>query len=217
MSSPLFRYVALGDSTGVGVGAGQDGGYPERLYRRLKAAEVPVGILNLAQSGAKTADVLARQVTKAVAARPALITLGIGSNDLWRMVPTETFADTLSTIATQLEQSGARVVVSTLVDLTLAPIASMVQGMLGVPLSLVGSRIQAFNHHLFALAKRPGFEVVDLYALTHQEKHRVGEMFSADGFHPSAIGYDTWAETLWPRVEAVARAWTTGDALLRGA
>lgn len=207
MVSPLFRYVALGDSTGVGVGAGQDGGYPERLYRRLKAAQVPVGILNLAQSGAKTSDLLARQVAKAVAAKPALITLGIGSNDLWRMVPTETFAENLSKIAAQLEQSGARVVVSTLVDLTLAPIAAMVQGMLGVPLSLVGSRIRDFNQHLLALAARPGFEVVDLYALTHQEKHRVSEMFSADGFHPSSLGYDTWAQTLWPRVEAVAKAW----------
>ncbi len=217
MPSALFRYVALGDSTGVGVGAAHDGGYPERLYRRLKAANVPAGILNLAQSGAKTADVLSRQVNKAVAARPALITLGIGSNDLWRMVPAQTFASNLTAIANHLEQSGARVIVSTLFDLTLAPIASMVQGMLGISLSSVGERIHDFNQHLFALARRPGFEVVDLYSPTHREKQRVGELFSADGFHPSAAGYDQWAHTLWPRVEAVAKAWPGAEPQLRGA
>lgn len=200
----LFRYVALGDSTGVGVGASNDGGYPERLYRQLKAKGVPAGILNLAQSGAKTADVLAKQVDKAVAAKPALITLGIGSNDLWRMVPTETFASNLRLIADRLETSGANIVVSTLVDLCLAPVASMVEGMLGVPLSLVRSRIEAFNTHVVALAKRPRFEVVDLFTLTHQEKHRVMQLFSSDGFHPSALGYDKWAETLWPHVEKIA-------------
>ncbi len=200
----LFRYVALGDSTGVGVGASNDGGYPERLYRQLKAKGVPAGILNLSKSGAKTADVLATQVGKAVAAKPALITLGIGSNDLWRMVPTDVFASNIRHIADQLETSGATIVVSTLVDLCLAPVASMVEGMLGVPLALVRERIEAFNTHFVALARRPRFEVVDLFTLTHQEKHRVTQLFSSDGFHPSSLGYDRWAETLWPHVEKVA-------------
>jgi hypothetical protein len=31
-------YVALGDSTGLGVGARTAGGYPERLLRRLRPA-----------------------------------------------------------------------------------------------------------------------------------------------------------------------------------
>ena len=155
MTTPLFRYVALGDSTGVGVGASNDGGYPERLYRRLKAAGVPAGILNLAQSGATTSDLVRTQLSKAVAAKPALITLGIGSNDLWRMVPPTTFSSNLQRIADQLERSGAHVVVSTLVDLTLAPIAAMVESLLGVPLAMVGQRIAELNEQLLALSKRP--------------------------------------------------------------
>lgn len=204
MTTPLFRYVALGDSTGVGVGASNDSGYPERLYRRLKAAGVPAGILNLAQSGATTSDLVRTQLSKAVAAKPALITLGIGSNDLWRMVPPTTFSSNLQRIADQLERSGAHVVVSTLVDLTLAPIAAMVESLLGVPLAMVGQRIAELNEQLLALSKRPRFEVVNLFDLTHQEKHRVTQLFSSDGFHPSSLGYDRWAETLWPRVEKIA-------------
>jgi len=32
---PPFTYLALGDSTGLGVGAATGGGYVDRLYRRL--------------------------------------------------------------------------------------------------------------------------------------------------------------------------------------
>lgn len=193
------------------MGASNDGGYPERLYQRLKSSGFPAGIMNLAQSGATSAQVLARQVLKAEAAKPALVTLGIGSNDVWRMISPKAFASNVTAIADSLERSGAHVVVSTLVDLTLAPIASMVQGMLGVPLSMVKERLEAFNAVLNTLKTRPRFEVVDLFSLTRREQHRVAELFSADGFHPSASGYDLWAQTLWQHVEPIARAWQPFD------
>ena len=54
----IFRYVALGDSTAVGTGADFGGGYPERLFQRMRAQSWPVGILNLAQNGSVSRDVL---------------------------------------------------------------------------------------------------------------------------------------------------------------
>lgn len=201
----LFRYVALGDSTAVGVGAAHGGGYPERLYQRLKVVPVPAGILNLARSGATSGELLAQQAQKAAAAKPALITVGIGTNDLWRLVPTATFAANLNALFDLLEPTKAQVVVSTLIDLRLAPIAALAQPL--VPLNLVAQRIDEFNRVLFALAKRPRVEVVDLFALSHQEKHRVEALFSSDGFHPSGAGYQLWADSLWPCVERVATAW----------
>jgi lysophospholipase L1-like esterase len=210
----LFRYVALGDSTAVGVGAASGGGYPERLYQRLKGAGAPAGILNLARSGATSSDVLSGQVQKAASAKAALITLGVGTNDLWRMVPTATFAANLERIASALEPSGARIVVSTLIDLRLAPVAAFVQRVVGVPLEVVGRRVDEFNRVIAALASRPGFDVVDLFALSHREKGRIAELFSADGFHPSAQGYEAWTEVLWPHVHPVAERWRQdgGDA-----
>ncbi|HEY0880603.1 MAG TPA: SGNH/GDSL hydrolase family protein [Archangium sp.] len=199
----LFRYVALGDSSGVGVGAGGDGGYPERLYRRLKAHGVPAGILNLAQSGAQTAEVLRAQAPRAAEKRPHLVTLGIGGNDLWRLVPEETFAANLHAIADLLQASGARVVVSNLVDLGHAPVAKTAQAWLGITQRQISERVTAFNHHLGSLGRRPGFEVVDLYTASHHELLSPNQYFCADGFHPSAKGYDRWAELCWP---AVSRA-----------
>jgi acyl-CoA thioesterase-1 len=205
VASSLFRYIALGDSTGVGVGSGHDGGYPERLYQRLKKAGINAGILNLAQSGATTADVIHGPLGKTMELRPALVTLGIGTNDLWRLVPPQTFEKNLQRIADGLQQTGAHVVVSGMVAMQRAPIASMV-GQWGIPIELLVARIRQFDSLLQALGARKNFTVVDLYSISEKAED-VSAWFSNDGFHPSPKGYDRWAEELWPHVERVARGW----------
>jgi acyl-CoA thioesterase-1 len=200
----LFRYVALGDSTGVGVGDRTDGGYPERLFRRLKSAGLNAGILNLAQSGATTQDVVQRQVQKAVAMHPSLVTLGVGANDLWRMVPLGTFEMNLKLVADRLEASGADVVVSNLVDLTQAPIAGLVETLLHIPRALFSRRVHELNERLNTLARRPRFTVVNMFSFSARELPSHPEYFCRDGFHPSPAGYERWAELLWPAVECVA-------------
>jgi len=205
MPNELFRYVALGDSSGVGVGASNDGGYPERLFQRLKSAGVHAGILNLAQSGATSREVVQWQLQKALSKRPALVTLGVGTNDLWRMVPVGTFRLNLERIAEQLEAAGVAVVVSNLVDLSLAPVAELAEAFLRVPKSAFVRRVEEMNAVVNALGKRPRFAIADLYGFSRRELPGHPEYFCQDGFHPSALGYDRWAEVMWPHVEAVAR------------
>jgi lysophospholipase L1-like esterase len=147
------------------------------------------------------------QVQKAVSMRPSLVTLGIGTNDLWRMVPLGTFEMNLKLIANQLEASGAEIVVSNLIDLTQAPIAGLVDAFLNVPRALFVRRVLEMNERLSALARRPRFTLVDLFALSARELSTHPEYFSPDGFHPSAAGYDRWAELMWPAVQAVASRW----------
>src|SRR5258708_36864913 len=207
MAMKLFRYVALGDSTGVGIGGQADDGYPERLFRRPQLAGINAGILNLVRSGATTSEVLQGQVQKAVSMRPALITLAIGANDLWRMIPLGTFEMNLKLIANALEASEAEIVLSNLVDLTQAPIAALVDLALRVPRALFVRRVQEINERLNALARRPRFTVVDVFSLTSRELPSHPEDFCPDGFHPSPAGYDRWAELMWPAVEHIAQRW----------
>lgn len=203
----MFRYLAVGDSTGVGVGNRMDGGYPERLFRRLKASGLHAGILNLAQNGATTRDVLQGPVQKAVSLRPSLVTLGIGANDLWRMVPMTTFEMNLKLIANQLDSSGAEVVVSNLADLSHSPAMAVVETFLNIPRSMFLRRLVEMNERLNALGRRPRFTVVDLFTSSTQELASHPEYFCPDGFHPSSAGYDRWAEMMWPAVQAVAERW----------
>ena len=203
----LFRYVALGDSSAVGVGATSGGGYPERLFQSMRALG-PVGFLNLGESGAVSAELLEGAVAKAVSKRPHLVTLGIGTNDAWRLVPEASFAANLSRIADSLQATGARVLVCNLIDLALAPAAAMAERWTGISAPAFTARALELNRHLEALATRPGFELVDLFAFSRRELPGHPEYFCPDGVHPSALGYQRWAELILPKAREVLQRWT---------
>ena len=84
-------YVALGDSTGVGQGA-RNGGYVDRMFRKLNAQRPGSRLTNLCVSGSTTADVIREQLDRAVSAKPALVTLGIGINDIGHGLSLQEFA-----------------------------------------------------------------------------------------------------------------------------
>jgi len=193
-----FTYLALGDSTGVGVGS-SSGGYVDRLYQRLLPLRPGARLVNLCESGAGAADVLDAQVPRAPRAEPSLITLGIGINDVTWQVPDEAFALNLEEIAVALASLRAPVVLMNIPDLALAPVAARYDS------SLYERRIEVFNEHVEATAARHHFTLADLFGATKSLGAKAG-LFSADGFHPSAAGYEEWAAQLWPAVRAALGA-----------
>ena len=194
-----FTYLALGDSTGVGVGAREGGGYVERLHRRLLAVRPGASLVNLCQSGATSADVRDDQVPRARRVAASLITLGIGINDVTWQAQEEGFAINLEEIAVALASVRAPVILMNIPDLALAPVA------LRFDAFLYERRIEVFNEHVEATAARHHFTHVDLFAATKRLRSRAG-LFSSDGFHPSAEGYEEWTAQLWPAMHAVAAA-----------
>ncbi len=188
-------YVALGDSTGAGVGA-CEGGYPVRLLTRIERERPASSLINLCVSGATTDDVLRGQVESAIAAKPTLVTLGIGINDL-RNLSVEKFARNYEEIVTRITtKTNAAVVVSNLPDISYAPV---------VPLFLRDEshrRIILFNEQVHAIAESHHILVADAYTATHDVLGTHPEFFSADGFHPSDTGYEFWAKTMWPVVKS---------------
>lgn len=190
------NYVALGDSTGVGVGA-EHGGYAIRLLERMKQERPNSRLTNLCVSGATTDDVLREQVGQVAALRPTLITLGIGINDAGRSTPVDRFARNYEEIIKRLRSStDAPIVVSNLPDVSLAPV---------VPAFLRNEarrRIELYNERIADISRRHGLHVVDAYTATREVIPEHPEFFSSDGFHPSDVGYEYWAKTMWPTVKA---------------
>ena len=137
--------MALGDSTGLGVGATEGGGYPERLGRLLPALRLQ----NLCESGATTADVLADQVPEALRTRPRLITLGAGINDVGLQLPDDAFAVNLEEIVVRLRKLGAPIAIANIPDLALAPAVARL-----ATRSLYEKRIEMFNLHVEATASQ---------------------------------------------------------------
>ena len=188
-------YVALGDSTGVGVGA-RNGGYVARLFERIRHERPLSSLTNLCVSGATTDDVLLDQIGPAITSNTTLLTLGIGINDAGRGVTVERFARNYEEIIKRVRaKTNAAIVTTNLPDVSLAPV---------VPASMrqeVRRRVTLFNQRIEEIAGRYGLHVVDIYTTTHEVIPAHPEFFSADGFHPSDIGYEYWAKTMWPTVK----------------
>ena len=191
-----FVYAALGDSTGVGVGARKGGGYVARLFERIERARPGSRLFNLCVSGATTVDVLSGQVGRVGEARPSLVTVGIGINDLTRMSPPEQFARNFEEIVTRVRaQTEAAVVVSNLPDISHSP---------RVPDFLredARRGILLFNERIADAAARHGLHLADTYAKSAAVIPEHPEFFSPDGFHPSDEGYEFWAFQMWPVVK----------------
>ena len=191
------RYVALGDSTGVGVGA-REGGYVARIFKGIEAVRRGSTLTNLCVSGATSDDVLHRQLERGIQADPNLVTLGIGINDIGHGVGPEEFAQNYDAILKRLKEgTKATIVVSNLPDISSAP---------RIPVALRSEyqqRIITFNRKLEEIAGRHGVVVFDVFEITHQELASHPEYFSADGFHPSDQGYELWAQQMWPTIAGV--------------
>jgi len=190
-------YVALGDSTGVGVGA-RDGGYVARVFKRLLERRPGSKLSNLCVSGADTADLIRGQLDRGVALNPDLVTVGIGINDIGHGMTLEQFSKNYEQIISTLkEKTHAQIVLSNIPDISTAP---------RIPGPLRGEyqrQIVQFSRRLGEIANRYGVTVFDVHTITKAELPSHPEYFSADGFHPSDQGYELWASSMWPTVEEV--------------
>lgn len=194
-------YVALGDSTGVGVGAQRGGGYVARLFERLERVRPGSRVVNLCVSGAETADVLRDQSPRVERERATLVTLGIGINDLTRGVEVGRFARNYEEIVTRVRgATDATVVVTNVPDISTAPRVPefMREG--------VSQRIALFNEEIKKIAARHDLRLVDAYGMSRELIPAHPEFFSADGFHPSEEGYEYWAKMMWGAVKEAVGA-----------
>jgi acyl-CoA thioesterase-1 len=178
-------YVALGDSTAVGVGAsGPEHNYVSRLTARLQAIYRQVHTTNLGVSGATAADVAAGQLARAVALQPDLVTLSIEPNDITQGRDVQHYERTLDIIlGTLTRETRAVVVVNLLPDLAVAPRIS------GPLQETVGQQTVRFNAVLQRVAQKHDVEVVDLYTPSRNEIPQHPERVAADDYHPSDAGY----------------------------
>jgi len=196
ISGPVV-YVALGDSTGYGIGA-REGGYVKRLFDRINERRPTSTLQNLCVSGATTDDLVRGQLDRAVELNPDLVTVGIGINDIGHGLTLEQFSKNYETILSTLkEKTHAQIVVTNIPDVSSAP---------RIPDSMRSTyqrQIDQFCKRLVEIAERHGVTIFDIYTITKDELPSHPEYFSNDGFHPSDEGYEFWATQMWPTVAKV--------------
>jgi len=193
MTTGPIVYVALGDSTGAGVGAKDGGGYVARLFKRLEEQRPGSKLSNLCVSGATTTDLIRDQLQHGVALDPDLVTIGIGINDIGHGLTLDQFAKNFDEILSTLKQkTHATIVVTNIPDISTAP---------RIPTSMRSQyqqQIAEFCKRLEEIGNQYGVTIFDINTITKRELPSHPEYFSSDGFHPSDAGYELWASQMWP-------------------
>jgi lysophospholipase L1-like esterase len=191
-------YVALGDSTVEGIGAtSPPRNYVNRILDRLRSVYPAARVENLGVGGAVSGDVLAHQVERALELRPDLVTLSVGPNDITTGVPVAEYERNVDRILKRLTRgTKAVIVVNLLPDLAVTP-----RFVVSDRREAVGRLAATFNRSLAGKAREYGVDTVDLYERSRAEVPRRPELVAEDGYHPSDLGYERWAELMWSRVE----------------
>ncbi|SFQ54997.1 Lysophospholipase L1 [Amycolatopsis arida] len=192
MSTPVpapRRFVALGDSFTEGVGDDHPTypngvrGWADRVAEELARHEPELRYANLAVRGRLLRDVVAEQLAPAVAARPDLVTLYAGGNDLMRpRVDVDALAELLDAAVAELAAAGATVVLFTGVDGVADPLFRRMRG-----------RTAIYNEHTRVIAARHGALLVDMWAMRELRDRR---MWAADRIHLNAHGHATVARAV---------------------
>jgi lysophospholipase L1-like esterase len=145
---------------------------------------------------ATAGDVAARQLPEAVRLAPQLVTVSVGPNDVLDEVRLEAFEGNLAAILERLLQdTRALIVVNLIPDFALTP-----KFRSAADTAALAARIRRFNEVLARRASGHDVVLVDLYLPSQAALPAHPELVSADGYHPSDLGYELWAELMWAAI-----------------
>jgi acyl-CoA thioesterase-1 len=187
--SPGVKYVAVGASDTVGVGASDPakGSWPALVAARLPAGSPPY--TNLGVAGSLALQAVSQQLPGAIAQKPTLVSVWLAVNDLNATIEPASFAGALGQIVDGLVQkTDATIFVGNVPDLRTVPVYASADK------TRLLAGIQAYNDAIAAIAARnpARVKVVDLFAGSAALVSTA--TVSADGFHPSDEGYQLIAE-----------------------
>ncbi len=194
-TSTLF-YAALGDSLTAGVGTEiYTEALPYLLAEKLAGDKQPVELSSFSVPGITTSGVVSDLLSKAIEARPDIITLLIGVNDIHNKVLAGEFAKNYEEILSRLRaETKARVYVISI------PFIGSDKLMSPFYQKVFDKRTREFNVIIKGLAGKYQFEYVDLYSSTVELFKSSGSYYSKDLFHPSASGYQLWADIIYDHI-----------------
>jgi lysophospholipase L1-like esterase len=177
--------VALGDSLSQGIGVSEfSAHWLLGLAASTSPADRTIRVVNLAVSGARTADVLSGQMDRldALGCEPDLVTCTTGSNDLFKSAA---LWRTLAQMDDLVERLGA---------LGCASVVATVPAAASLAARLLNRRIR------LAAGSSPTM-VADV--ATHFDWAR--RHLAPDRFHPNDLGYEAWHRAFEPAFASLSQ------------
>jgi lysophospholipase L1-like esterase len=198
-----LRYLALGDSYTIGVGA-SDGSksFPSLLAQRVEAAVGRrVDLCNPAVNGFTSVDVIRTQLDHLERFRPDLVSVLVGANDVVQNRTPEDYRESLIRIYDAVRKQKlppGQVVAVSMPDWSAGPAARLYGD-----LEQLRSGIDSFNTIAREESEKRTFIFVDITELSRSEAEEPGWL-AEDGLHPGDRQYQAWADHLW---EVVGPVW----------
>jgi acyl-CoA thioesterase-1 len=177
--------VAFGDSLTAGYGLKPKESFPAQLESTLRGQGVPVRVVNAGVSGDTTAGGKARLawVLNALKAKPDLVIVELGANDMLRGLPVAQARANLDAILAELKRRKLKVLIA---------------GMRSAP-NMGRTYTQGFEGIFPALAKNYG---TGLYPFFLEGVTGRNGMTLPDGLHPTARGVAVIVRGIIPQVKA---------------
>ena len=184
--------LAFGDSLTAGYGLPRDKGFAPQLEAALRQRAIAANVINAGISGDTVASGWARlpRVIEALKRRPALAIVGLGGNDMLRLVPARVTLEGMEAILAEFARQGVPVLIA---------------GMYAAP--FLGRQYQAeFNAIFPALARKFGANLYPFFLAGVAGNPRLNLI---DRVHPNEKGIARMVEGILPYV---LRALREGDA-----
>jgi acyl-CoA thioesterase I len=187
-ATAAIRYVAIGASDAVGVGATDPatGSWPARVAKLLPPGSA---FVNVGVSGSIALQARTAQLPGALAQRPTVVSIWLAVNDMNATIEPASYANDLGAIVDGLVSgTEAKIFVGNVPDLR--PVPAYADADKAALFRLIG----AYNAAIAAIAaKHPGRVVlVDLFTGSAPLVSTI--TVSGDGFHPSDAGYQLIAD-----------------------
>jgi acyl-CoA thioesterase I len=188
------RYLALGDSLTMGVGAGTETrAFPALLADQWRASGCAVELKNVGIGGYTAAEVLAEEVPQIDHFQPTFITFQVGANDIAKDVSIDEYRRNVQAVLDAATASGAQVVVLAQNEWFRGPVGRTA----GADLA---ARRAAYDDVMITEAMARGAEFVDLRPLFTRQADE--NLYVEDGIHPTPRAYEEWAAALADAVPA---------------
>lgn len=200
-AGPALIYAAVGASETVGTGSEQGvrQAWPQLVYNDV----LPRSALyyNFGIPGATTAEAVQTELPQALAVHPTLVTVWLNVNDLLAGVTPQSYEGQLRSLVHALRQRGAaRVLIANTPALdrlpavraclsgTLPATSPCPTGVATPTIDQLNAQVDRYNAAISRVAAGEGAVLVDLHAQGEvADSHP--DWVSADGFHPSELGY----------------------------
>lgn len=192
-TSSSLIYVSLGDSLTAGVGVDDyKKTYPFLIAQKLAGTSTPIVHFNFSYPGAKTENIINDFLTETVAQNPDLITILIGTNDVYGQISKNEFRYNYETIITQLKtQTKAKI---NIISLPLIGTDSLFLPPFNY---YYGQRTLKFNKIIEEIAINNDIHYIDLTTPTAIYTKAISDYYSIDNFHPADLGYRLWAQIIY--------------------